>query len=358
MVFFWAWTQGVGAIFEPYAGYLHLVPRLVAAVAVALDPMWAPALFVGTAFATTLYVAALTQSNRCPLPRHPIFAFAVVLVPDAFEVLLNVVNLQWILAVGFILLLISADSRSRAQRWHDGVAAAVFGLTGPFSVILSPLFAYRAWVRRTPASILIAAIVLGCGAIQMWFIGQAEATAARGPFHPEMLLAVTGLRVLGSLFAGYFMPQEISLVPGILLGLGTVAGIALLAAPPGRAQPERRWLGVIFGLLLVSSLYRHWDVLPEFQQRRYGARYFYPIQLLALWLLLAAIWHQRQWMARTATVLAVWFVVINAPRLREPALEDLQWREHAARIRAGEAVEVPVNPRPWSIPFPARDAQD
>jgi hypothetical protein len=81
----------------------------------------------------------------------------------------------------------------------------------------------------------------------------------------------------------------------------------------------------------------------------------YPIQLIVLWLLLAATADHRRWMSLTVWGVVLWTLALNVPRLREPALEDRHWADYAARIRAGEAVDVPINPGPqWTLRFHAR----
>jgi hypothetical protein len=53
----------------------------------------------------------------------------------------------------------------------------------------------------------------------------------------------------------------------------------------------------------------------------------------------------------------LWMLVVNVPRLRESALQDFRWKEYAAKIRAGEAVEIPLNPggvEPWILRLPGR----
>jgi hypothetical protein len=50
-------------------------------------------------------------------------------------------------------------------------------------------------------------------------------------------------------------------------------------------------------------------------------------------------------------------LVANVPRLREPGLQDFRWGDYAPKIRAGEAVEIPINPggvEPWIVRLPAR----
>jgi hypothetical protein len=347
--------DGLGALTMTSAGYLHSVPRLIAMLAALFDPRFAPAVFVWSALVFTLYVAARTQSARCPLPRHVACALAVVLVPDAFEVLLNVVNLQWVLAGGVLLLLISADGRSARQHAHDGIAAVLLGLTGPFSLVFAPLFAWRAWTRRTTASIVLAAIVGVCGLVQWIEVLHDDVVHYVGTFAPDALLAVPGMRITASLLVGTFVPLDYPRLVESVLGLVALAAVAALAQCGENHRAERRWIAAAFVLLLASSLYRVRVVLPELCHFFYGQRYFYPLQLIVLWLLLAATADPRRWVSRTAWGVLLWALVLNVPRLREPPFADLRWPVYAAKIRAGEAIDVPINPRPaWVIPFPAR----
>lgn len=347
--FFPAWERGARALTEPYAGYLHTTQRLVSALAVQFDPRWAPGIFVAATLALTLYVAARTQSSRFPFRPHFAYALAVVLVPDAFEVLLFLVNVQWVLAGGLLLLLISADPRRWWQYLHDIVAAGLLGLTGPFSILFLPLFFWRALQRRTTASFVVLVIVAVCAAIQGWTICKYLGGTLEHPVAAERLLAVPGLRVLGSLFVGTFVSSDYPLAVGTLLGVLTLALVAALAVRPGPARMERLWLAVAFLALTAASLFRCRDVLPQLCQATFGSRYFFATQVIVLWLVAAAMDDDRRWLARTAFAALLWMVAVNLPRLHENALTDLHWKDEAARLRTGEAVTVPVNPAGWSF---------
>lgn len=340
------------ALFEPYAGYLHLVPRLIAAAAAAFHPLYAPAIFVASAFLLTLYVASQTQSRRCPLPRHPGFALAVVLVPDTSEVLLFLVNVQWVLAAGLLLLLISADAQRPREAFHDSIAAVLLGLTGPFSVLLAPLFLWRAWRRRTRASRFLAALVIGCALVQGWTIWTQAVVMAGDKVVPEALLAVPGMRIGASLLAGGADPLDLGLALRSGLGIATLLGLAVLAGRSGPARVERVWLVLGAGAVLLSSLYRCRYVLPDLANAGYGSRYFFPLQLTAMWLVLATAWDERRALAWFALATALWSVAVNAPRLRESALPDLEWSEYAGKIARGESVSIPIHPAPWTINLP------
>jgi hypothetical protein len=342
------------ALFRSYAGYHHAIPRMVAACSLGLDPARVPAFFVAAAFVLTLYVASRALSTRVPLPRHIGCALAVVLVPDAFEVLCNIVNIQWVLAGGLVLLLISADARNGWQLLHDCLAAVLIGLTGPFSIICAPFFLLRAWRRRTTASYLVGALALAAGSVQLWTVLHNPVPAQGTVFDFGALLAVPGMRIGASLLGGVLTPADLPRAVQAGLSLCTLAGVGALAVRKQVARPEFLWMAVIFLGLLAVSLYRCRLVLPDLCHVIFGARYFFPLQLIVIWMLLAATMDQRKWVVRAAGGLLVWALVVNVPRLKEIAFPDLHWGEFAPKIRRGQAVDVPIVPRPWVMSLPEK----
>ena len=49
------------------------------------------------------------------------------------------------------------------------------GLTGPFCIVLCPLFAWRAWERRSRSSLVLAAILCACAAVARQRLNAARA---------------------------------------------------------------------------------------------------------------------------------------------------------------------------------------
>jgi hypothetical protein len=361
-----AYTLGAGAFVRTFAGFLHTVNRIGNAVAQWADPAWAPAIFAAEAFVLTLYVAARTQSSRFPLRPHVGYALAVVLIPDTFEILLFLVNVDRILAAGLLLVLISREARRWWQHVHDVAAVSVLGLTGPYSVFFAPLFLWRAFQRRTRASVVLAVLATGCAVTQGVLIARHQmgklqdggfAAMGAGEVVPAKILAVPGMRIAGSLLAGSRVPNDYPLPVEIALGIGVLAVVAFLALRKGPARTERIWMALAFVLVLASALYRCRFVLPDLCHAVYGARYFYMPQVVVVWMLIDFAVERRRWLSRVAAVMLLWMVVVNIPRLREPGLQDFRWKEYAAKIRAGEAVEIPLNPggvEPWILRLPAK----
>jgi hypothetical protein len=353
-----AFVLGWSALLDPYAGYLHTFLRVIAQASVLLDPSRAPAIFVACAGASTLYVAGLALSERCPLPRlGGASALAVVLVPGTYEVLLNVVNLQWVLAAALILILLSRDP-ARAGQWaHDVAAAAMLGLTGPFCIVLAPLFAWRAWSRRSRASAVLAAIICACALVQVHFILAEPAApgAAAGPRRvaAELFLPAIARRVGGSVVLGSLMAPSTGVVAGTIVGIATLAGVGYMAFRPGALRTERCLLGLAFAVLVLGALVRTRYALGEYFKPLADGRYVYLPQLIAIWLLIATAC-MKGLAGRVCAALLVLGLLGNLPTYREPAYADLHWERYAPHIRAGERVTVPVNPPGWLMPLPAR----
>jgi hypothetical protein len=305
----------------------------------------------------TLYVAGRALSPRCPLPRlWGACALAVVLVPDTYEVFLNDVNLQWVTGAALVLLLISRDPADKAGWAHDLVAAALISLTGPFSIILAPVFALRAWRRRTRASAWLAGVVCACALVQALSVmtqPPADAAIPLARLTPELVLPAIGRRVGASLVLGAFTAPSTPLYAGAAAGLLTLAGVAFLSLRRGPLREERIMLGLAFAGILAGSLYRTRHVLEYFFTPLADGRYVYIPQLITLWLLLATAAGPGR-AGRVCRLACLAALLTNLPRLREPAYADLHWERYAPMIREGRRVVVPTNPPGWWMPLPAR----
>lgn len=346
-------VHGWHTLIEAYNGYLHTIPRLIAGTSWWLDPKFAPAWFVTCAFAANLYVASRALSPRQPLRPRLALALAAVLVPDAFEVLLNVTNLQWVLAGGLLLLLIEADAETWPERVHDMLAVVLLGLTGPFCLLLTPFFLWRALQRKTGWSWILAASVATASIIQFGCILQYhEPQQPSAIVWPEGVAAV-GMQVAGSLFGGIWLKPALALPLRWGFTAVSIALIMALALREGHGRRERIALAGALIVFALAGVYRCRWSLASLNTAGYGSRYFFPVQMALLWLLATSLSRAGRWSWFAASLLTV-ALVANLSRLREPALVDLHWAHYTQRIRDGEAVTIPINPPGWTISLPPK----
>lgn len=164
----WTWMEPTRALLEPYAGYQHLVPRVVSGLAQWLLPLERYGLAVQVA--SVLAVAAISAATVL-LARDVIasrvarvtLALVPVVVPLAgLEVLGNLANLHtYCLWLAFWLLL------WRPRAWWSasvcGVAMVAATMTEVQTVVLLPLAIARLWWMRERAQPIVAAFLVGIG---------------------------------------------------------------------------------------------------------------------------------------------------------------------------------------------------
>ena len=159
-------TMGAAALVEPYAGYLHLVPRLTAIIASAFPSRYAPALYNCAALAFTVWSAVTIASAR--------YRFAwlggllLVAVPHQWgEVLGTITNIQWLLAPALAVVVATPTPLRPVARANQVVFTVCAALSGPFSILAVPLCAARLWTERDRHSVVLAAIVVASAATQL-----------------------------------------------------------------------------------------------------------------------------------------------------------------------------------------------
>ena len=273
---------GIESLLSPYAGYLLLVPRLIALPTAFIPETIAPLALNLAALAVTAGVATYLASARLqsvlPDPRHrALVALVFVLLPGYGEVLGTVTNLQWVLAIWLIAVALTAPPPSHAGRTAELTALALAGLTGPFAILLLPLYV---WQRRPDRIIVLALCAIAQG-VTLLNAGR-DASGEDVAFIPLVLTARLFLQpLLGTqVTIGLF---DISpLLPSIL---GVVVGTVILASAPWIPRATAVYLVVVIplvGATLASFEAPYSELLSPPNSPRY---FFVPGALLALLML-------------------------------------------------------------------------
>jgi hypothetical protein len=166
-----AYGLGFDSIFTPYAGYLHILPRVIAlgfSKIAMIDQAPRPFMWV-SAFvlcSTCAYLFTFARKTM-PLPAAWAFGLAPILIPASGEVWLTITNLQWVIAPALLVLLWDefcspAAEVSRASGdIVRGTAIVLMTLTGPFGLMFSPVIVFGLIVTRNVSRSRRARVAIG-----------------------------------------------------------------------------------------------------------------------------------------------------------------------------------------------------
>jgi hypothetical protein len=358
------------ALGTSYAGYYHLVPRLLAEVATLVPLSWAAAaLAVSAALVTTLLAVAVYAASRAYLPSRllrVLVAAPVVVLPLGQEELANsIANLHWpaLYAVFWMLLW---DPPGRWPRAAAGLVAFLTAASDLLALVFVPLalarvVAVRGWRGRLVPCALAAGLVL-----QVLAKVLAESPRALSP-NPDPVwagaayaLRVVPLAVVGERWLGADVsarPAYLALVALAWLVVGAAGVLALRRV----TRPAR----LLAALAAVHSvvLYVLSTMLSGLVVPRYAAA-----PALLLLVALAALVVPRADRPRTgrsaatvpATALAVLVAVVCVVNFRvpNPRAEGPGWTEtvreggRACAASAAAETDLPVTPAEWRARVP------
>ena len=166
-------VQGASAIFLPYNGYLHIVPRLIALLGTIVPTSWAAIVFVDSSVLIAAACGAIFSFDcyRTLIKSDFLRFFFPVLIYSASLIgshMGNVTSLLWfLLMAAFLMLVIPADTASAMSR-HTVIAIASAGLlislSQPMCILLAPyalwkLKVFRQWSRLIPTALLLGMVI-------------------------------------------------------------------------------------------------------------------------------------------------------------------------------------------------------
>jgi len=353
-----AYEQGPKCILEPFSGYLNLLPRLVACAALSFDPGWTPAIYCLAAVLAELAVAAALFSPRIDLPAKPFLALALVLAPHTGEVLVNIANMQWPLAMALVLVLVARDPETALQGVADGLAVCVAGLTGPFIAFLAPLFLARAALRRSRSSVALGLLAGAIAGIQLFFVIRERTTFERPePAEPFALLSILSSRLFGTFWGGYNPGDFSTTIAWGALGIVVTAMSAWLAFRRGPWAESRRMLAGAWVCLVASVGMKFIREPFPLRAAINGDRYFFLPHVILAWLLIVECARRRGWQRVLAMTPLAAALIANGRSFRVGPMTDYAWARQVPVIREGKPFSIPINPDGWVLVSRGRNSR-
>jgi hypothetical protein len=190
-----AYEIGVQSITIPHAGYLLLLPRIIAYLqTLSGSPFNAPYFYAWSSVIISsigsVYIFHVTMRYTRNFILSVLAAFAPVYVAQSGEVFSNITNLQWFMAP--VLLLILFDLIMLPQRFSTVIVAKtmvllILALTGPFSIMFMPVafvMVARNWKCAISPKIISPVIVFfSCVIIQARVVAQSLSASSALKHH-------------------------------------------------------------------------------------------------------------------------------------------------------------------------------
>jgi hypothetical protein len=160
------------ALLHPYGGYFHAAPRLAAALALLAPLFLAPLILNLIALTLQALPANLLLSPRSSgwggFRIRALMAALYLALPNCGELDANITNCQCSLALIALLLLVASQPRGLAARWMEGIFLLLFGLSGPYCILLFPIAVTVAWIRSVPWRWISVAILAATSLVEGW----------------------------------------------------------------------------------------------------------------------------------------------------------------------------------------------
>ncbi|ORA71691.1 hypothetical protein BST25_16110 [Mycobacterium heidelbergense] len=321
-----AHNNGLGAFVKPYAGYLHLIPRMLAALLEPFPATAAPVLYAVAALVVhvAMLVPALSVRLDWIIPGRTLRAVLftlLCLMPPLPEALANVANLIFVGGISLLLLMLSDDPRSGRGRVGELLAVGALGLSGPLIVLFAPWFVWR-WRRtRSRHSLVVLATVVSAALVQgaIFLLSDRPAPGAAPGYLPRVWVERIGV----SWLFGHvdLLNSPIWIVLSVAAMIWCV-GVVVVTVVALRRTAVALWL-LHFALLAAPVLAYGYMPPPS-----YGQRHFVVPTAIVIVMLVAVI-GARRWAVAAIVLLAVGaggmlYDFIAAPYPYRPGLAGLQ----------------------------------
>jgi hypothetical protein len=366
------------ALVTPYAGYLHVVPRMAAGLIDLLPARFIPLGYNLIALSLQTFSCGALSWACCRriLPPDSL-RIAVCLVitcglASGSELIGVLTNAQWFLSIPALVLLFCLPRHNGLLKTClCSMAALVIALSAPLLFIVMPFVLYAIWRKRGRGALPAWGLLIGLG-VQAALALSSSAASHHSRFNSIMVASVSaGLSrpVLATVLGKRILlvGSDISLIAKLITALIVVsASLPLLYTQLCSRQKPVLLIAVYLGVVSVVLAIAGRDFVHSFTNlpdiRNFPTERYFVLSAAAV-VFITALAVDHIFINKSSGVkVFVFFLFFSCgivENFRVPRLVDLKWPAYADRIDAwrkarktGASVprtDVPINPVPWSM---------
>jgi len=359
----------VSSITREIAGYVVLLPRLVALLSVPLPASsFAAELAVGAALVDAALAVSVWWFARSLIPSgilRGVLVLAVVLHPVMLtEDLANGVNTIWPLLFACFWALLFWPRR-RTSAIAAGAVCALAALSTPLAALYLPLAGFLLWKRRDPLTRLVFLVFVIAITVQGLFVVTGAGAGTSGSNLVADLPRLFGVRVLASSLVGEtFLVDHWRLIHSWIGIAALTVWLVLLILVVLYARGERLLLGCLAilysAVMFVVPVWQRGTVLLRSTAQMFNgaeARYagFSILLLLSgAFILISALRVRQRVVSAITLVVALQFAIVSAPGFRGtnersagPAWNvQLELARRTCSRRQVRTIDIPTTPAP------------
>ena len=356
-----AYHHGFKTVFNTCAGYFHLYPRLIFCLAISSGIPFEYMPYVCCyAWLLVMFTVLVYIWGRVEL--DPVLKFFVaistVLIPLQAEVLMNLTNVQWVMALLPIIIFSSSDpEKNKKWFWADMLLLVLTGFTGPNLVILLPLILFLAFKQRkmlftNPRLLLLhTLVILPAIACIVSLVLHGSITRSEGEFkitNPafiEYLHLQYGFLFLAKL--AFDMPFILKCLFVLLL---FIYGVTIFKKILAGTITDNFIIATFFaGLLyLVATLVSYRNNPAILNPHSGGVRNFYLPALFCIWFFISILKPSNNPIP-VLCLLMLLFVFENIRCIGRSRLINYNWETYAKKIQTSDTLSIPINPEGWHV---------
>jgi hypothetical protein len=169
-------------LFAPYAGYMHLFPRLAAQFTASAAPLEQLGLWINVCgaalWAGMALMAFVSTRGRLQEPLRWLLWVVVMIVPlGSLELATNVANSHWLLTFGLFTVLVSR-SRGPVQIVFGSVVIALAVMSDPLTLLFAPFVLLRMLTLRNRRENIWSVVFIVSALVQVWAVLNTERSGA------------------------------------------------------------------------------------------------------------------------------------------------------------------------------------
>lgn len=353
-----------GVLIHPYAGYMHLVPRLVGGIAALVPIGLAPVVFTGASMLIRAVLAAFVfkaSEHHLGGPAFRLLAAAAFIAVPAGETRDNIANIHWyLIAAAFWAVL------WRPRSWPGAATATVVVIAAvdsdPLTLALVPLVLLRLLTLRGWRDHLVSIGFAAAAGLQLYV--ALSAGGLKRPGYPWTAMpGIAAARVVLPLVAGRSTDAALT---GSGLFVAAAAILIVLAWPGLTAGAPQRIVvlaAIVVGAGLTAVMWQHAGHAVAHPSRTLvgDSRYAVTPTILLVSAVAASLskYRLRTTLAPALICGAVAGVVLGTMlfgQTTSPGRAGPHWRAgiKAARAecRTNDLVKVPIYPIGWHSTLP------